>query len=270
MTTQELSIEEYAHTCAQTTKEAFTASARYFRALPEDAWDDPTGSAKWNMRTLAGHIVGEAVWFPNLVRGVTVGEAPLPAHLYEDLKELPPFELADRTEEAAAAIQSSVEEATHDQLELTVNVGWLELPIWKATSISAAEAVLHDWDTRARREERARIPTPWAQALTKFMLDFGAILSHKDGARANPGAYLLQVGDGVGPITISVREGTVTVEEGETISPDVILYLSADQYVRLLAGRLDLASPEGREVRTDGDRDRAIGLNRIFAGIANG
>jgi len=49
----------------------------------------------------------------------------------------------------------------------------------------------------------------------------------------------------------------------------VTLYLSSDQYLRLLAGRLPLDSEEGREIRIEGERGRAAGLNRIFGGIAN-
>lgn len=270
MARDELSIVEFAGLYARTAQEAYAATGRYLRSLPPDAWDEPTGCEKWTMRVLAGHVAGEAVWFPNLVRGVTRGEAPLPDSLYQELKALPLPETAGRIEEAAAAIQSSVDEADPDQLRQTVDLGFTKMPLWRATSISAFEAVLHNWDARAGREDRATIPTAWAKALAGITVEFAPEIAHQDGVDAVPGVYLLRVGDGIGSVTITSRDGKVTAEEGAAAAPEVLLDLRVDQYVRLLAGRLDLASPEGRDLRIEGDRARAEGLNRIFAGVANG
>jgi hypothetical protein len=41
--------------------QGFHASAGMWRTLPSETWSGPTGCAKWDQRTLAGHIVGEAV-----------------------------------------------------------------------------------------------------------------------------------------------------------------------------------------------------------------
>jgi len=72
----------------------------------------------------------------------------------------------------------------------------------------------------------------------------------------------------VGPVTISAENGRVTVEPGATKTPDATLDLTADQYARLMAGRLDLArATEWGDVTVEGDRTRALGLNRIFQGI---
>ena len=100
------------------------------------------------------------------------------------------------------------------------------------------------------------------------MPDFAPLVASKEGAPAAPGHYLLQVGDGVGPVTVSARNGRVTLESGATGTPDVTLRLTADQYARVVVGRLDLArATEQGDVTVEGDRSRALALNSVFQGI---
>jgi uncharacterized protein (TIGR03083 family) len=262
-------IDEIAHRYARTAREGFTASAQYLRDLPDDAWSGPTGCAKWDMRALAGHIVGEAVWFPNLVHGATRGEPSLSGEVYEELNHLPPGELADRTEQGATDIEAAISEASHDQLELPVDLGFASLPIWMATGISAFEAALHNWDVRAGRDQHATIPTPWAQALVDMVTQFAPQIAHRDAIPAETSIYLLQVGDGVGPVTVTVGGGSISVEKGEKGTADATLHLTAEQYLRLLTGRLDLSAPAQRGISIEGDRERTSALNRVFAGVYN-
>jgi putative sterol carrier protein len=144
------------------------------------------------------------------------------------------------------------------------------MPLWQGVYVGMIEAVYHNWDGRARREPNATIPTPWAQALATLSIETAAWLARQNEAQSAQGTYLLEVGDGVGPVTVSASEGTVRTGGGRQGTPDVTLHLTADQYVRLLAGRLPLRPAiESGEVTVEGDRGRAEGLNRIFAGIAN-
>jgi putative sterol carrier protein len=97
------------------------------------------------------------------------------------------------------------------------------------------------------------------------------LIAHQGAVAGAAGRYLLEVGDGVGPITVVAHGDVLTVEKGAFGIPDVALYLSPDQWVRLVAGRFSLAGPvDAGAVRFEGDRDRFAGLNRIFGGIANG
>ncbi len=146
MTMPQTSIETLAHAYAETAAEAYGDQARYLRSLPEDAWDGPTGCADWTVRDLAGHVVGEAVWFPTLVRGVTRSEAPLPDERYQALKILPAARLADTLEEAARDIPWAVGEAISGQLQQTADVGFTQLPLWRATYLPLAESIYHNWD----------------------------------------------------------------------------------------------------------------------------
>jgi uncharacterized protein (TIGR03083 family) len=268
MTAEQPSIEAVARAHAATAVEAYADLARYLRALPAEAWGGRSGCRAWTIRDLSGHVVGEAVWFPVLVRGVTRGERPLPDAVYEALKTLPAAELADRMEQAARDIPPAVAEATPAQLQQSVDVGWTTLPLWRATALPVMEAVYHHWDARAGREPEATIPTSWAVALAGLLVELAPLIAHRDGAVAAPGRYLFQVGNGVGAMTITVQEGQVRVERGAQGTPHVTLQLSADRYARLLAGRLDLAQALDRgEAQLEGEHGRALELTRIFAGI---
>ena len=260
--------ESLARRYAQTARDAYDDAAVTLRALPEDEWSGPTGCAGWDVRTLAGHIVGEAVWFANLTRGVTTGEAALPDALYESLKALPPHDLADRLQEAAEAVLTAIVAASSAQLQAEVDLGWTRMPLWRATYVAAEEAVYHGWDLYVGRDPAAVIPTPWAQTLASGAAWFAPLIARRDGIASAPGRYLLRVGDGVGPVTVAAQNGHLAVEQAEAGAPDVTLALSADQYVRLIAGRLPLDRVlEQRAVTAEGDRGRLLGLNRIFSGI---
>jgi uncharacterized protein (TIGR03086 family) len=269
MTSSDVPKQDLARDRARTAREGFTDAAQYLRTVPPEEWNGPTGCKKWTIRELAGHIVGEAVWFPNLVRGATREEAPLPMQVYEDLKTLPEEELTDRIDSAAAEIEFSIAEATPEQLEKTVDLGFAKMPVWQATYIAAFEGVFHNWDARAGRDPSSVILTPWALQLANGMVEAASMVARRDALSGAQGTYLLQVGDGVGPITVRARDAELSVEAGATGTPDVTLDLDADQYVRLIVGRFKLDSEQGREIHIDGDRGRAGGLNRIFAGIAN-
>lgn len=270
MTDQQAVDGDLARSFAHTIAEAWRDQASLFLALPEDAWSGRTGCAKWTMHDLAGHIVGEAVWFANLVRGVTDGAKPFPNDVWDTLKNLPGAVDGYAMLGAADLLLPAVEEATDEQLQQTVDMGFTRLPLRRALYIGLLEAVLHNWDGRVGQEPRATIPMEWARQVATLMADFARGFAHDDGAADAAGRYLLQVGDGVGPVTVTIDGTGVTVERGREGEPDVTIHLTADQYVRLLAGRLPLhAAMESGGVTVEGDRDRAQGLNRVFSGIAN-
>jgi putative sterol carrier protein len=262
------SIVDLAKTYARTAGQAYGDAASYLRTLQEADWDGPTGAREWNVRVLAGHIVGEAVWFPNLVCGITRGDEPLPQERYEELKRLPGAELVGTLENAALELPTAVEAASAEQLEQDVNVGFAHMPLWQATYLPLFESVYYDWDLHAGRDPGASIPTAWAQTLATRAVEFAPAIMHQDAARQAPGRFLLQVSDDVGPITVTIEGGRGSIERGANGAPDVTIWLTADQYVRLLAGRFDIAAAlDASRLRVEGDRDRAKWLNRLFAGV---
>jgi uncharacterized protein (TIGR03083 family) len=262
---------DLARSWGHTAGDAFCASAAYFRSLPEDAWSSPTGCADWDERTLAGHIVGEAVWYPNLLSGIIKGEPAHPATLYVEMKAWSPDRQSARLDEAAGELRAAIDQALLQNAQETVNMGWANVPLWQSTYVILMESVYHDWDTRAGRDPQTTIPMSWAFELAKGITFSAPLIAHHDAVAGAAGRYLLEVGDGVGSITVVAEGDDLTVEKGAHGTPDLTLYLSADQCVRLVAGRFSLAGPvDVGTVRFEGDRDRIPGLNRIFGGIANG
>ena len=69
------------------------------------------------------------------------------------------------------------------------------------------------------------------------------------------------------PVTLHVQDNSVSYERLAATSPDARLELDDDAFVRLLWGRLDLATAIDRgRVRVEGDRDRALALQRLYRG----
>lgn len=246
--------------------EGFADSAAYLRSIPQDEWGGPSGASEWTIGYLAGHIAGEAVWFANLIRGVTRGEEPYPASLYTEMMGWEPDRLTQRIADAADELPSAIDEATEEQLESPVDMGFTHMPLWRATYMSASEGVFHNWDTKARREPHAEIPREWAVDMAPGLTEFAPNVVHRSKVRGAQGIYLLEVED-FGPVTITAGGRDVTVQRGAHETPDVTIFLTPDEYARLITGRL---ATDIERVRVEGGRDMVVGLTRIFGGIANG
>lgn len=258
-----------AHTYGQVAHDAFLDQAAYLRSLPADSEHAPTGCADWDMQQLAGHNVGEAVWFANLVRTVTHGAGQLPADLWDQLKALSFADIAQRLDESAQSLLEAVKGASEEELQTEVDLGFAKFPLWQALYVCMMEAAVHDWDEHVGREPSATIPTSWAQELARGMVESAPMLANSDAAAQYPGTFLLDVSDGPGPLTLHVEHDGVRVERGRR-DADVTIHLNSDQCVRLFCGRLPLISAiESGQVRVDGQPQRAQSLNLIFKGIGN-
>ena len=262
--------EELGRAWGYTASDAFHASAEYFRSLPDDAWDGPTGCAEWDERTLSSHILGEAVWFPNTLRGVIAGVPAHPAELYEEMNGWSPDRQADRMDEAADEMRAAIDEAIPGHTDDLVDVAWAKVPLWQATYVMLMEGVYHNWDTRGGSDPAATIPTPWAVELAKGVTFSAPLVAHHGAVAAASGRYYIEVTDGAESLTILAEGGALTADRGLHGAPDVVLYLTADQCVRLVAGRFSLVDAVQRgQVRITGDGGRVAELQRIFGGIAN-
>lgn len=271
MATRQIAPEEFARASFRTAAEAFSRMAEYLGTLQGSDWEGPTACEDWNMRTLADHATGEAVWLPNLTRNAVRGEALYPMSLYDEMKTWHPERVVGRLREAADEFRMALDGATEESLSAEADLGFARMPLWQASYVSAFEGAFHGWDAEAIRDPQRTIPTPWAVFVAGGILPIASGLAHRSRMAGVSGTYLLQVGDGVGPVTVRIGDGNVTVEPGETGSADVTLSLTADQYIRFLAGRLKLDSGLERDrVGIEGDRARAAELNHIFGGVANG
>src|SRR5579871_1318351 len=112
MAEEQLDTEAYTRENIRTAGQGFAGAADFFETLGEDDWTKPTACEKWNMRTLADHILGEAVWYPNLVRNAVRGEAMYPMSLYDEMKTWPTDRLIGRLREAAAEFDGMLDGAS--------------------------------------------------------------------------------------------------------------------------------------------------------------
>jgi uncharacterized protein (TIGR03083 family) len=266
----EIDVVAYARANFQVAGEAFDAMANYLETLDEAGWKSRTACDKWDMQTLVNHALGEAVYFPNLIRNLVRGEEKYPLSLYDEMKTWPRERIIARLREAAGEFPHAYGTANAGQLEQDVDLGWGNVPAWQASHIGAMEGVFHGWDARAVLQPDATIPAPWAVQIDPGLVEVAPIIAHRKALASSAGTYLLQVGDGIGPVTVTVRDGQLSVERGATGPPDVTVRLTAEQFGRLICGRLKLDSTKERDrVTIEGDRDLALNLQRIFAGIAN-
>ena len=270
METQQLDVAAYSRDNLHTAAEGFAWLGAFLGSIDADAWNADSACSKWTVRNLADHAVGEAVWFPNLVRNALAGEEMYPLSLYEEMKSWPADKIAARLQEAPEEFALALDGADEEGVQREVDMVFAKMPLWQATYVSLVEGVFHSWDGRARLEPEVVIPLTWAQQVDAGLTEFAPMIVHRDALATSSGTYLLQVGDGVGPVTVEVGDGDLSVHSGAVGSPDVTVRLSAEQYARLITGRLPLDSDAGRDrVEIEGDRARATNLNRIFGGIAN-
>jgi uncharacterized protein (TIGR03083 family) len=270
VTTDQQGVRTIARGHAAVAAEAFADNARLLASLVEGDWTRPTGCAQWDLRRLEGHLLGEAVWFAHLPLEAGKGEKPYPNSLWAELAALPGAKMSKRMAQAADELTQNVDALTSDELERSADLGWVRRPLYRALFVGVTEAVYHNWDARAAFDGEATVPTSWAVHLADGLEGQASVLVHRDALPGARGEYLLLVGDGVGPRTITATAEEVSIAQGATERPDVTISLSADGYVRLLAGRYPLETElaEGR-IQVDGDVSRLSALNRIYAGIAN-
>jgi uncharacterized protein (TIGR03083 family) len=231
----------------------FVATAELWRDFAEQDWARPSGCAKWDQHALAGHIIGEALWFANLAGGVVKGDPPLSEGIYEDLKSLPHVQMADRTETAGREIEELFRAASTHQLNVSVDLGWEKQPLGQAVSTAALEASLHNWDCRVGFDSEAAIPSDVATLLVPTLTRMVSMIAKPIGS----GRYDLVV-DRFGPVSIQIESGAVHATLDPRPDPDATV-LTTDQYVRLLSGRL-----RGHEFPLSLKQ-----LAEVFTGIAN-
>jgi hypothetical protein len=137
--------------------------------------------------------------------------------------------------------------------------------VWLVATVVFNEIVVHHWDIRAAREPDARLNPEAVPLLIAFSLRGVPLLGRGE---KTDGTWQLDVeGPGGGPVTLTVAGDQASAQHGPAARPDARVALDGDALVRLTWGRLDMAEAlaSGR-VRVDGDRERALALQRLFPG----
>jgi uncharacterized protein (TIGR03083 family) len=245
--------------------------AQYLGYLPRDAWNSPTGCSEWNIRQLAIHIAAANQMFSTVVGSIVEGnELPPFGEIFSGaMQRLEPLEggkIGEDIAEKAQQIQSHFAKATESQLQQTVTFPFGDVPVWLISMLTLQEDAVHNWDSKVGRDPEATIRAEWATLLGRALVE--GVPRMAGGAAEAPGTYLLQVGDGIGPVTVNAKEGQSTSENAAVGQPDVTVDLTADQFVRLLWGRLPLAEPiQAGKIAVVGEAGTAARLNTVFKGI---
>jgi hypothetical protein len=138
--------------------------------------------------------------------------------------------------------------------------------VWQLALVRMNELVLHHWDIRAAQQPALPVDSEGVPLALDMSLG-GAQIMATHGEKID-GTWQLDVtGPGGGPVAVRVQGDQVTAQRGMAPAADVRLGLASEALLRLMWGRLDLgaAIDEGR-VRLDGDRARALALQRLFPG----
>jgi uncharacterized protein (TIGR03083 family) len=236
------------------------------------AWNAPTRCPGWAAKDAVAHIV-QAITLLNAL-----------THAALDGQTLPPF---DPAQAAAASAQllaqpreliwSVLSERNEDYCEYLdsldvaalptpVNLTYAVVPVWQVALVRMNELILHHWDVRAGRQPDARVESEGVPLALDLSLG-GATLLATHGEKT-PGVWQLDVtGTGGGPVIVRVQGDQVSAQRGTAPSADVRLSMASEALLRLMWGRLDVAAAiDSGHVGVDGDRGKAVALQRLFPG----
>ena len=236
------------------------------------AWNAPAFCKGWVAKDAVVHlIVGNGMFDAALDASLngTPPAAPDPAQSEARVAGLN----AQSREQLLAQLERQIVEYTNRfdaldaaTLQRPVVLPFTTLPLWQFPGLRLNEAAIHHWDVRAGRFPDARITAGVVPYLVGMLVPAMPMLA---GGEKVDGTWQLDVDTPTGgPLTLRVQNGTVQVERGPAPNPDVRLTLDGDAFIRLVWGRLDLAAAiDSGRVRIEGERERALALQRLFPGF---
>jgi uncharacterized protein (TIGR03083 family) len=253
-------------------RDELAALVREQRAGGEAAWNAPTYCPGWQARDVIAHLRMVPAVYEDQLRPVVAGRPQPPFELERaraltaQFAALPREELLADLERAYAADFAFYEGLDAAVLERPVALPFGTVPLGYTAAVRLNELAIHHWDIRAGLDPRARL-TPEAVPLLATILTMAVgALAHGE---KTDGTWQLDVdAPGGGPLTLRVQGDQVSAVPGPAERPDARLALDGDAWVRLGWGRLDLAAEiERGRVRVEGDRARALALQRLFTGV---
>lgn len=242
------------------------------RAGGDAAWNAPTACKGWAAKDVVAHVAGAIYFFSGATHAALDGQPTPPfdagqaqAAAAELLAQPAPAVLnvlAERNEDFCEYLDSLDVAA----LPTAVPLGFMTLPVWQVAVARLNEVAIHCWDVRVVREASARIQPDAVPLLVPGNVELASVLAQGEKTTAT---WLLDVdGPAGGPVTVRVQGDQVAIERGAAPSPDARLALDGEALLRLLWGRLDLgAAIDSGQVRLDGDRAKALALQRLFPGV---
>ncbi|HEY7064431.1 MAG TPA: maleylpyruvate isomerase family mycothiol-dependent enzyme [Chloroflexota bacterium] len=243
------------------------------RAGGDAAWNAPTACADWAAKDAVVHLI-LAISFHSAATHAALDGQPPPALDPElarsataQLHALPRDAVLDMFTERNEDYCEYLDSLDVAALPTPVDLSYHTFPVWQLALVRLNELLLHHWDVRAGRQPDARLDSDGVPlALDLSLGGAGLLATHGE---KTPGTWQLDVqGAGGGPVIVQVQDEQASARRGTAERPDVRLALAAEALLRLFWGRLDLgAAIDGGQVRLDGDRGKALALQRLFPGV---
>ena len=139
-------------------KESIAEFDRRVRAVPADAWENPTPCSEWDVRALVNHVTVEALWTPHLLDGATIADV---GDRYDgDVLG------ADAVAAWTEAMNSELDALTGpDVLERTVNVSWGQISGTDYVSQLTTDHLVHAWDLAKATTGETELPMELVQVV---------------------------------------------------------------------------------------------------------
>jgi uncharacterized protein (TIGR03086 family) len=143
--------------------DALRRFGRRVHAVPEDRWSASTPCADWTVRDLVGHVVGEQLWAPHLLRGETMEQV---GDRYDGdvLGDAP----ALRWDGAAAAAAQAWAEHARPGLRVHTSMG--QIPVEEYAEQMHLDLVVHGWDLARGAGLDADLPADAAEHVLGYVV----------------------------------------------------------------------------------------------------
>ena len=252
-------------------REEVAALVAELRAGGDANWDAPSYCKGWAVKDAVVHTVRAVTLLGGNIRAVLSGQPP-PLSEPERAADLGRQLLAQPREQVIGELQRVYEDfaeyvETLDvaALAFPVQLPFGTFPVWQIVVVILNELVVHHWDMRAGQQPNARLNAEAVPALVGLGVGGVGLLGR--GEKVD-GTWQLDVdAPGAGPLTLQVQGDQVTSRPGPAQNPAARLGMDGEAFVLLVWGRLDLAQAiDSGRVRVDGDRGRAMALQRLFPG----
>ena len=242
-------------------------------ALRPERWAGPSAAAEWNVQKVVSHLGSGAEITLRTLQQELDGAAPLTAEsrqeVWDHFDSLAPAPLFAAFEERNQAHLGYLEALAPEQRARRLRFFAGEAPVGEYSQYRLSELALHSWDIRVALDPTARLLPDTTRTLLPLMLQTLPRRANADArARLAGTAYAFVLAGAVRcELAVAVQAESVAVEQAWFGGPVATLWLPAEAFIRLLAGRLPLpVAEQAGELVVEGDGTAARALNELFPG----